>query len=173
MFGYAEVDDLAPSVADHEPGVQQSEPCGGDDKEVHRGDLGPMITKERAPSLALIAVGISFREGSRDGGKTNEDPELLEFGSNLPGTPAVFVCESANERLHLGWNRRPTGSGLRDRSPVQPESLSMPANHGVGLDDDQDFLPSRPDTRDMRTQKPRSAGAIRGRRPFSANVASC
>jgi hypothetical protein len=52
--------------------------------------------------LTLVAVGISLREIPGYGGKAHEDPELLELGSNLPGSPAVLVCESPNERLYLG-----------------------------------------------------------------------
>jgi hypothetical protein len=71
-----------------------------------------MIPKERAPALTLISVGISLWEISRDRGEANEDPELLEFTPHLPGSPAVLIRESTNERPHLGWNRRPTRSGL-------------------------------------------------------------
>ena len=34
---------------------------------------------------------------------------------------------------------------LRDRSPVETESLAMPADHGVGLDNYEDFFPARPE----------------------------
>jgi hypothetical protein len=77
-------------------------PAGGNDQEVYRGDLVPMILKECAPPLALITVGISLWESSGYGGKANEDSELLEFSLNFPSSPAVLVCESPNERLYLG-----------------------------------------------------------------------
>ena len=52
-----------------------------------------------------------------------------------------------NKGLHLNWNRRSTGTALRNGSPVQPKALSVPADDGVGLDDDQDLFPSRPELR--------------------------
>ncbi len=101
MLCDTEVEELTSTVSDHEPDVQDPESDGRNDQEVHRRKLVPMIPKERAPSLALIAVWISIREISRDRGEANEDPELLEIGVNLSSAPAVLVRDSANEHPHL------------------------------------------------------------------------
>ena len=154
-----EVEDLPSPVADHEPGIEQPEPRGGHDEEVHRRDVVSVIPKERAPSLTLIAVGRSRWEIPGYCGEPHEDPELLEFCSNLPGSPAVLVRESPNECPYLGWDRRSTRSGLRDRSPVRPESLAMPSGHSVRLDDDEDALPSGPGPRQSLSGHRRSAWA--------------
>ena len=61
MGGHAKVDDLPSSVADHKPDVQQAEPNGGNDDEIHRSDAVSVIVKERLPALALIVIGISLR----------------------------------------------------------------------------------------------------------------
>jgi len=156
------MEDLTSAVANREPGIEQPEAHGGHDEEVHRRDVVSVIPKERVPSLALIAVGIPFREVSRDRGNPKEDPELLELGVDLSSAPAVLIRKSADQRLHLSWNRRSTRSGLRDRAPVEPESLAMPSGHNVGLDDDEDFFPSRPSPR-QQDQKPRWVGVIWGR----------
>jgi hypothetical protein len=119
-------------------------PNSGDDQEVHRCDAVSVIVKKRLPSLALIVVRISLREISRDSREADRDPKFFEFSPDLSGAPAVLACESTNEGLHLSWNRRPSGSAFRDRSPVQPESLAMPADDSVGLNDEQDLFPFRP-----------------------------
>jgi hypothetical protein len=68
------------------------------DQEVHRDDDVPVIAKKRARSLVSIMVRISFREISRDAGKADGDPKLLEFTPpDLSGAPAVLSCESPNE----------------------------------------------------------------------------
>ena len=54
----------ASSVADHKPGVQQSEPNGGDDQEVHRGDAVPVIAKKGLPALALIVIRVFASGGN-------------------------------------------------------------------------------------------------------------
>ncbi len=43
-------------------------------------------------------------------------------------------------------DRRPSWFALRYPSPVKFEPLPMPANHSVGLDYDEDSLPSRPES---------------------------
>lgn len=101
MLCDTEVEVLTSTVSDHESDLQEPEPDGRNDLEVHRRDLVPMTPKERAPSLALIAVWISIREISRDRGEANEDPELLELGVNPSSAPAVFVRDSANEHPRL------------------------------------------------------------------------
>jgi len=59
MIGHAKVDDLSSSMADHKPGVQQSEPDGRDNQEIHCSDAVLVIVKKCLPSLALIAVRIA------------------------------------------------------------------------------------------------------------------
>ena len=75
MFGDAEINDLPTTVADHEPRVQELEPSGGDDQEVHRGDTMLVVSKKRFPALALIMVRLSIWEISRDCGEANRNPK--------------------------------------------------------------------------------------------------
>ncbi len=154
MCGDPEVDDLSSSVADDKPDVQQPEPSGRDDQEVHRGDAVPVIAKERSPPLALIMARISLREISRDSREADRDPKFFEFSLNLSGAPVVLVRKPTNEGLHLHRNGRSTGSVLRNRSPVQPESLAMPSDHGFGPNDDQGLFPSRPELRQKDPEAP-------------------
>jgi hypothetical protein len=81
------MDDLPASVADHKPCVQQPEPNGGDDQEVHRGDAVPVIAKEGLPTLAWIVVRTSLREVARDGREAERNAELCELCPDLPGSP--------------------------------------------------------------------------------------
>jgi len=134
-------------MADHKPGIQQSESNGWDDEEVHCGDAVFVILKERLPPLALIVIRPSLWESSRDRGEANRDSKLREFRLDLSGSPAVLIRKPTNQGLNLNWNRRPAGSALRNGSPVEPETLSMPADHGVGLNEDPDLSPSRPHPR--------------------------
>ena len=110
MLRDTEVDVFSSSVADHGPGIEQPKSRRGHDEKVHRRDVVSVIPKEPAPSSALIAVGFSFWEISSDRGNPNEDPELLEFGVNLSGAPAILVREPPNECSHFSRNRGPTRS---------------------------------------------------------------
>jgi len=60
VLGHPEMNDFPSSVPNHEPRVQESEPSGRDDEEVHRRDSVFVIAKERLPPLALIVVGIAL-----------------------------------------------------------------------------------------------------------------
>ena len=91
MGGHAEVDDLPSSVADHKPDVQQVEPNGGDDDEVHRGDAVLVIAKKRLPPLAPVVVRVSLWKISRDGGEADPKAELLEFRLDLSSAPTILV----------------------------------------------------------------------------------
>ena len=145
MGGHTKMEDLPSSVTDHEPGVQQAESNGGDNDEVHGRDVVLVIAKKGLPALALVVVRVSLWKISRDSGKAHGELQLLEFGLDLSGTPTVLARESTNESLQLGWNRWSARTPLRDGSPVQPEALAMPADYGVGLDDDQGLFPARPE----------------------------
>ena len=72
-----------------------------DDDEVHRGDAVPVVANKRLPSLALIVIGISLWEISRDGAEADRDPELLEFRLDLSGAPAVLIREPTDQGLNL------------------------------------------------------------------------
>jgi hypothetical protein len=91
MFGDAEINDLPTTVADHEPRVQELEPSGGDDQEVHRGDTMLVVSKKRFPALALIMVRLSIWEISRDCGEANRNPKLRKFSSDLSSAPRIGV----------------------------------------------------------------------------------
>ncbi len=100
------MEDFSSSVADHEPGVQQTKLNGGDDDEVHRGDAVLVIAKERLPALALVVVRVSVWKISRDSGEADPKAKLLEFRLDFSGSPAVLVCESTNESLQFDRNGR-------------------------------------------------------------------
>ena len=78
-------------------------------------------------------------------GESAGQSELLKFGVNLPCSPTILQGETTNERLHFLRYPRSPRAALRDPSPIESESLVMPTNHRVRLDDDQDLFPSRPE----------------------------
>ena len=116
--------------------------------------LDALIAKEGLPALVLVLVRVSLREIPRDGGEADGDPKFLEFSSDLSGAPAVLSCESTNEGLHFNRDGRPPGTALRNGSPVQLETLAMPTDDGVRLDDDEGLLPPRPDLRQKDPEYP-------------------
>jgi hypothetical protein len=46
---------------------------------------------------------------------------------------------------HFSRDARPSGPASRKGSPVEAEALAVPADHGLGLEDDENLFPSRPE----------------------------
>jgi hypothetical protein len=58
------------------------------------------------------------------------------------GSPErVFACHLSDQVDLRPWNLRSPRNWSAFPSPVQPESLPVPADHGFGLDDQQRLLP--------------------------------
>jgi len=74
--GEVEVQNPASLVVDREPDVQQSEPNGRNDEEVHSRDHVLVIPEECHPSLLLGRVGFCPRYVARGGRQTHFDAEL-------------------------------------------------------------------------------------------------
>ena len=61
---------------------------------------------------------------------------------------------------HFSRDSRPSGPASGKGSPVEAEALAVPADHGLGLDDDQNSLPARPEPVECDPE-----GAIKGCEP--------
>jgi hypothetical protein len=95
---------------------------------------------------SLISLGFGFscqREG-----------ELREFCMNISSAPCIVECETLDQHSNLlGYGWAPW-SGFRYPSPVEPTRKlrflprSMPTNDGIRLDDYEDSLPSRPESKE-------------------------
>ncbi len=106
----------------------------------------------RDPGFALEDIERRWRD--RSGGRASRVP-LGPF--ERANHSHLRIDESEIESVaRLEGSRRSlrVRSALRDRSPVQPESLAMPADDGFGLNDDQDLFPSRPDLRQQDPEAP-------------------
>ena len=142
---HIEVDQPSASVIDDEPDVQQLEAHGGDDAEVHRCDGVLVVSEERHPALATARIRRAFREISRDRRQADGEAELRELALDLPRPPAVLERKAGDQLSHFLRDARPPGPASGKGSLVEAEALAMPADHGLGLDDDQYFLPARPE----------------------------
>jgi hypothetical protein len=87
----------------------------------------------------------SRREIARHGRQTDGESELPKFAMDLPYTPSTLQGETANESSPLFRNRWSSGTTHRARLPVEPECSAMPANDRVGLHDNENFFPMRPE----------------------------
>ena len=149
-----EVHELPTSVSQNEPHIQHSEANGRDRKEVHRRNGISMIPKEGPPALQLRAPGESLGEVSRDRGEAHRETELLEFRLDFPCSPGILHGEPRNQFLHFGREAWSAGTPLRDPPPINPESLAVPPDHRLRLDDNQGFPPAGPEPMDCNPEGP-------------------
>ena len=98
------------------------------------------FSEKRFPALALVLVQVSLREMPTDGGEAHGETQLFEFSLDLSGAPIVLLRESTNGSLHFDWDRMSSETGPRNESPIQSESVAVPADDRFGLDDDQDLF---------------------------------
>lgn len=61
MSGYVEMKDSPSTVVDGEPDVEEVEPDGGHDEEVHAGNHLPVVPKEGHPPPVRILAGLVLR----------------------------------------------------------------------------------------------------------------
>jgi hypothetical protein len=129
MRGHTKVDDLPSSVADHKPGVQQSEPGGRDDQEVHCGDAVAVVPKKNLPALTLIEIRPALWEVAGNGGETDRNAQFCEFRPDLPRAPAVYfetqsqfkiVLPSPVDRSGSEWETSMNPGRTRIENPQRP-----------------------------------------------------
>jgi len=77
---------------------------------------------------------------------------------DLSGTPRILKCHAPDEQSHFVGDARPAGSPPGAEPPVEAKALPVPAHDRLGLDDDQDLPPARPE---LAQQDPETA--VQGR----------
>ena len=98
---------------------------------------------------------------------------MPKFRTDSRRTPRrVLTRHAPNQLSDLGVDLGPAWSPSRLPSPVEPETHLTPLNHGIGLDDDEDGPPIRPDAGQPSPEDP-VAFLSRGRLDFCSRIASC
>jgi len=132
-------------VIDEEPDVHQLEAHRGDDAEVHGRDSVLVISEERDPTLTAAEIRWALREIARDRRQADGEAELRELTVDLPRPPAVLERKAADQLSHFLRDAGSPWPALGKGPPVESEALAVPADDRLGLDDDQYFLPARPE----------------------------
>jgi hypothetical protein len=161
--------DFTPIITDHEPDVQQFKAACRNDEKVHRADRIAMISQKRHPSLALFEIGLSLRERSRDRSQTDWDTELLHFCLDSAGPPRILSRHLGDELTNVRGYSRTARPKLRNRAPVEPKTLPVPADHCLRLHDQKGASPTWPQPSKGDSKSPISGGEARARLILSAD----
>jgi hypothetical protein len=144
VLGHVELDNLTAVVAKHNEAVQQAETHGRNDKEVNGCDILDVVVEEGSPSLRrrfAITRHVPCHRRFSD-----HVSKQMKLGLDARGAPRWILPGHLPDQIaNLGvnpWPANPGGSGLP--SPVEPETLPMPTDDRVGLDNDENRPPSLP-----------------------------
>ena len=92
---------------------------------------------------------------------------LLKFAVDFRCAPTrVLFRHLADQSSNLLGDLRPTAARSGTPTPIQPKTRAVPADDGLGLDDDQDVGPMGPEAAEGRPEEP--VEGVQGRpRPFA------
>jgi hypothetical protein len=124
------------------PGLPASTSCcavqasGGHDKEIDRDQIADVVGKERPPGLR--GLGTTLRHEAGDGALGDVDADLEKLAVDARRTPqGVSGGHLSDEGSDLGIDTGTTaGRPTREPGPILAEAAALPAQDGVGRDDD-------------------------------------
>jgi hypothetical protein len=144
-IGDVEVHDASALVLQHEEYVQNAK-CGcGHDKEVDGNKVPGVVSEKATPSLRRRLS--PKRHVARHCGFSDLEAEHKQLTVNARRSPSrVLAGDSTDECPDLRIDGSTTASVSALPGPVELEALAMPADHGLGLHDEQGVLPVGPQT---------------------------
>ena len=146
VAGHVEVQDPAASVLDDEEAVQQLEGHRRHGEEVEGDDHLAMILEKRKPAFARVAAAPNPSQIAGHGPFRDDEAELLQFSVDLGGSPVrVLFGQATDQTPDLLGDLRPAAARPGSPTPVETKTGAVPADDGLGLDDDEDVGPAGPE----------------------------
>jgi hypothetical protein len=160
-----EVQDLPTCVLDNEEAVEQLEGHGRHGEEVESDDHLAVVLEEGKPLLTWVPAALDAPEIPSNGPSGDDEAEFLKFAVDFGGSPTRILRRQApDQRPEFFSSLLPTSARSGTPTPVQPKTRAVPADDGLGLDDDQDVGPTGPEVAEGRPEEPvHGVGLGRGR----------
>jgi hypothetical protein len=161
MFGDIEMQDAATVVAKHDQDEEHPQASSGNGEEVERDEIADMVGEERSPGLRRLYAALL--EQPRDGALGNVDPQLEKFAVDSRRAPqGIGRGDPCDQGTDFGVDGRPPPGGPgREPGPVLTEAAPLPAQHGVGGNDQKRLPPSGPDAGQGGPEEPISCAELR------------
>ena len=143
-----EVQDAPAVMMDDEEAVQEAEGNCGHGEEVHGRDGFAVIVKKGEPPSCRFWVSGCPLHPARDGSLRYIETHHEKLAMNPRSIPSwVLGHHSEYQIADFLCELIPASSFSRsgDQAPVQAEARAMPADHGLGSDDDESLLQSGPE----------------------------
>src|SRR6266487_1095489 len=114
--------------------IEQIEPNGRDNEQVHGADVRCVVTQEGAPALGRRSTSLDHI--LRDAGLSDLEAELEQLAMNARRSPQrIFRAHPPDQRAQIRVDLRSTSKGAGFPTPVQTEAGAMPADEGLRSDD--------------------------------------
>jgi hypothetical protein len=147
--------DLTTGVLDNQAAVQPLKVDRRNREEVEGEDRFSVILQKRQPLFPRIAATSDAPQIAGDRAFGNDEAKLLQLAMDLGGAPLRIVFRQAPDQdTNLCGDLRAASAGPGAPTPVEAESGAMPADHGLGLDDNKDLGPTGPATAEGRPEDP-------------------
>jgi hypothetical protein len=145
VAGHVEMQNPAPPVLDHKETVQQLECHRRHSEEIECGDHLAMILLERQPAPGTLTTTANALQIACHAPLRNNKTKLLKFAVDPRGSPIpVLLRQALDQCANFAVDLRPAAAWPRSPPLIKAEAGAMPADHGVGLHDDQDVGPAGP-----------------------------
>src|SRR6202171_812483 len=127
-------DEVSAAESDDDEGIEQIEPDGRDDKQVHGGNVGRVVTQEGPPSLARRPPPFGHVFG--DARLRDLKPELEQFDVDAWRAPKrVFDAHPPDQRSQLRVDLRSPSQWAGLPTPVATKTGPVPSHERLGPDD--------------------------------------
>jgi hypothetical protein len=142
-----EVQDPTAITADDEETAENAEGDRWNREEVHCCNRFAMISQEGTPTLSGFGGSWSATHPSGHSSLGSVEPEHQELSVDAGCAPGRILRRHPENQIatFLGDPLPPDGSAYSgDRFPVKSKSSPMPPNHGLGADENESLLRTRP-----------------------------
>ena len=149
MPGDIAVQDAPSVMRNHEEAVEHPKRERRHGEEVHRRNSFSVINQKCRPPLRRLRASWGLPHPTQHRSLGDIEAEHLQLTMNPWRTPGWVLGHHAEDKFAYFPAHTFSARTLpmpRQPGPIELEPRPVPANHGVGLYEDQRMLPSRPET---------------------------
>jgi hypothetical protein len=141
------VHNAPPIMRNDEEAIEYAEGERRHGEEIHRGNGFTMIVQKRRPSLCRLGIPRGFPHPALHGSFRNVEAKHLQLAVNARRSPGRVLGDHTEDQLSqfpADMSSSNAGPMPGEPFPVQLETRAMPEDYSLGLDQDQDSPPVRP-----------------------------
>src|SRR5215472_13516272 len=145
MLSHVAVEDPAAPVLDDKEAVQQLERQCRHGEKIERDDRLAVILEKGQPPFPRVAAPPNASQIAGHTPFGDNETELQQFAMDFGRSPTgVLLRQAPDQPTHLLGDLRSAAARPGTPAPIEAETSAVPADDGLGLDDDEDVGPAGP-----------------------------